>query len=284
MRQRAKVAADIQAIYDRTKADVSVRPFVDHDGVPIPVGTAPEPASTPRVPLRRLSMRGLSAVHEDGTVGVEDVDLDIDRGELVLLVGQVGSGKSSLLRAVAGLADHRGSLRWNGVEITDPEVFLRPGQVAYVGQVPRVLSGTFDENVRLGFDRAFESPIGVARLGPDVEQAGGAHSLVGHRGVRLSGGQVQRLALARAVAADAELLLADDVSSALDARTGKLTWVEGPRKTSLLFLQLLYRLVTRAYRSARVIHVILDNSGSHKHPQVLRWLARHWSRQLAAAT
>ena len=192
--------------------------------VDLVAGTAPEPASTPRVPLRRLSMRGLSAVHEDGTVGVEDVDLDIDRGELVLLVGQVGSGKSSLLRAVAGLADHRGSLRWNGEEITDPEVFLRPGQVAYVGQVPRVLSGTFDENVRLGFDRAFESPIGVARLGPDVEQAGGAHSLVGHRGVRLSGGQVQRLALARAVAADAELLLADDVSSALDARTEIELW------------------------------------------------------------
>lgn len=193
-------------------------------GVDLVTGDAPEPAATPRVPLQRLSLRRLSAVHEDGTVGVEDVDLDIERGELVLLLGQVGAGKSSLLRAVAGLADHRGSLRWNGQEVTDPEVFLRPGQVAYVGQVPRVLSGTFDENVRLGFDRAFDRPIGVARLEPDVEQAGGAHSLVGHRGVRLSGGQVQRLALARAVAADAELLLADDVSSALDARTEIELW------------------------------------------------------------
>ena len=63
-----------------------------------------------------------------------------------------------------------------------------------------------------------------ARLQLDVETAGGPAALVGHRGVRLSGGQVQRLALARALAADAELLLADDVSSALDARTEIELW------------------------------------------------------------
>ncbi|WP_409482913.1 ATP-binding cassette domain-containing protein [Arsenicicoccus dermatophilus] len=194
------------------------------EGVDLVTGAAPEPEPTPRVPLHELRLRDLSAVHEDGTLGVEHVDLDIRRGELVLLVGQVGAGKSSLLRAMAGLTHHRGSLTWNGREVTDPELFLRPGQVAYVGQVPRVLSGTFDDNVRLGHDRAFDSPVDVARLEPDVDQAGGPHSLVGHRGVRLSGGQVQRLALARAVATDAELLLADDVSSALDARTEIELW------------------------------------------------------------
>jgi transposase len=63
------------------------------------------------------------------------------------------------------------------------------------------------------------------------------------------------------------------LAGALDARTGKLTWVEGPRKTSLLFLQLLYRLVTRTYRTARVIHVILDNYGIHDSLQVRLALA-----------
>jgi hypothetical protein len=63
------------------------------------------------------------------------------------------------------------------------------------------------------------------------------------------------------------------LAGALDARTGKLTWVEGPRKTSLLFLQLLYRLVTRSYRAARVIHVILDNYGIHDSLQVRLALA-----------
>lgn len=193
-------------------------------GVDLLTGEAPEPPAVERVPLERLSLRGMSAVHEDGTIGIEDVDLDIDRGELVLLVGQVGAGKSSLLRAMAGLTDHRGALRWNGVDVDDPELFLRPGQVAYVAQVPRVLSGTFADNVQLGFDRAFDGPVSDARLALDVEQAGGPLSIVGHRGVRLSGGQVQRLALARALAADAELLLADDVSSALDARTEIELW------------------------------------------------------------
>jgi ABC-type transport system involved in cytochrome bd biosynthesis fused ATPase/permease subunit len=136
----------------------------------------------------------------------------------------VGSGKSSLLSALAGLIEHGGSIRWNGREVDDAQVFLRPGQVAHVSQVPRVLSGTFADNVRLGHDRSFEQPVADARLEPDIVEAGGKDALVGHRGVRLSGGQVQRLALARALATDAELLLADDVSSALDAATEIELW------------------------------------------------------------
>ncbi|HRW19452.1 MAG TPA: ABC transporter ATP-binding protein [Dermatophilaceae bacterium] len=194
------------------------------EGVDLVTGAAPPPPEVDRVPLRRLTLTDLTAVHEDGTIGIEDVDLAIDRGELVLLLGQVGSGKSTLLRTLAGLTDYTGSLRWNDTEVDDAEVFLRPGQVAYVAQVPRVLSGTFAENVQLGFGRDFEGPVSDARLQVDVESAGGATALVGHRGVRLSGGQVQRLALARALAADAELLLADDVSSALDARTEIELW------------------------------------------------------------
>jgi len=87
-----------------------------------------------------------------------------------------------------------------------------------------VLSGTFADNVRLGHARAFDDPVAGARLDADVADAGGKDALVGHRGVRLSGGQVQRLALARALATDAELLLADDVSSALDATTEIELW------------------------------------------------------------
>ncbi|CAM3545944.1 Large ribosomal subunit protein bL12 [Tsukamurella ocularis] len=193
-------------------------------GVDLVSGTAPEPPPVPRVPLNELVLRDVAAVHDDGTIGVEHVDLRVSAGELVLLVGQVGSGKSSLLAALAGLVSHRGDILWNGREVTDAEMFLRPGQVAHIAQVPRVLSGTFADNVRLGHDRAFEGPVADARLGADVAAAGGRDALVGHRGVRLSGGQVQRLALARALATDAELLLADDVSSALDATTEIELW------------------------------------------------------------
>jgi ATP-binding cassette subfamily B protein len=193
-------------------------------GVDLVSGRAPEPAPVERVPLERLELEGFSAIHDDGTIGVSNVDLTMDAGELVLLVGQVGSGKSSLLSALAGLMEHAGSLRWNGHEVTDPQSFLRPAQVAHVAQVPRVLSGSFSDNVLLGHRRAFDDPVAAARLGRDIEEAGGKDALVGHRGVRLSGGQVQRLALARALATDAELLLADDVSSALDANTEIELW------------------------------------------------------------
>ncbi|MEV6891904.1 ABC transporter ATP-binding protein [Kribbella sp. NPDC051137] len=193
-------------------------------GVDLVAGVAPGPGPVPRTRLHQLDLVGLSAIHDDGTIGVSDVNLTVEAGELVLLVGQVGSGKSSLLAALAGLIDHRGQIRWNGELVDDPQLFLRPGQVAHVAQVPRVLSGTFADNVRLGHARAFEGPVAGARLDADVVDAGGADALVGHRGVRLSGGQVQRLALARALATDAELLLADDVSSALDAGTEIELW------------------------------------------------------------
>src|SRR4029079_7974670 len=99
-----------------------------------------------------------------------------------------------------------GEIRWNGEPVDDVQTFLRRGRVAHVAQVPRVLSRTFAHHVNLDHThRAFEPALETARLMPDVEAAGGPDSLVGHRGVRLSGGQVQRLALARGLACDAEL-------------------------------------------------------------------------------
>ncbi|MGY1702426.1 ATP-binding cassette domain-containing protein [Geodermatophilus sp. SYSU D00766] len=193
-------------------------------GVDLVAGVAPAPPATGRVPLERLVLEGVTAVHDDGTVGAAGVDLTVEAGELVLLTGRVASGKSSLLAALAGLVDHEGAIRWNQREVDDPQLFLRPGQVAWVGQVPRVLSGSFADNITLDHDRRLQTAVDDARLTSDVEDAGGHGALVGHRGVRLSGGQVQRLALARALATEAELLVADDVSSALDARTELELW------------------------------------------------------------
>lgn len=174
--------------------------------------------------LRELRLDGVSATHDDGTVGVAGVDLTVRRGELVLVVGRVGSGKSSLLGALSGLVDVGGRLSWNGEEVTDPETFLRPPRVAHVAQVPHVVSGTLADNVRLDHDRPVTGPVDAAGLGRDIAEAGGTATLVGHRGLRLSGGQVQRLGLARALATGSDLLLVDDVSSALDAVTEAEVW------------------------------------------------------------
>ncbi|MEU8406877.1 ABC transporter ATP-binding protein [Micromonospora sp. NPDC048842] len=197
-------------------------------GVPevdLTTGTAPAPTMPPRHPLRRLELRGFGVVHSDGTVAVRDVDLTVQRGQLVLVVGPVGSGKSSLLRGLAGIVHHTGELAWNGDPVTEPELFLRPNQVGYVGQLPRVLSGTVADNIALGHQVDAAGAVSTAQLDHDLAAAGGGLGLlIGHKGTRLSGGQLQRLALARALAPRTELLVADDVSSALDVTTELALW------------------------------------------------------------
>ncbi len=172
---------------------------------------APAPAAPPGAGrLRR-------ACTPTARSAVRDVDLTVERGQLVLVVGPVGSGKSSLLRALAGIVHHVGELRWNGDPVTEPEMFLRPNQVGYVGQLPRVLSGTVADNIALGHQVDAAGAVSTAQLEHDLAAAGGGLGLlIGHKGTRLSGGQLQRLALARALAPRTELLVADDVSSALD--------------------------------------------------------------------
>ncbi|MTK01884.1 ABC transporter ATP-binding protein [Micromonospora sp. CP22] len=194
-------------------------------GVDLAAGTAPAPTTPPRTPLRRLELVGFGVRHTDGFTAVRDVDLTVQRGQLVLVVGPVGSGKSSLLRALAGIAPHTGVLTWNGEPVTEPELFLRPNQVGYVGQLPRVLSGTVADNITLGHQVDAAHAVSTAQLEPDLAATGsGLGLLIGHKGTRLSGGQLQRLALARALAPRTELLVADDVSSALDVTTELALW------------------------------------------------------------
>lgn len=97
--------------------------------------------------------------------------------------------------------------------------------MAYLGQVPRIVSGSFTENVELDVPgQVAGTALELAQMIDDVAAAGGAGTLVGHLGLRLSGGQVQRLALARALATGSDLLVVDDVPSALDAHTEAQLW------------------------------------------------------------
>jgi ATP-binding cassette subfamily B protein len=133
------------------------------------------------------------------------------------------------LRVLLGLLPRdAGTILWNGAPVDDPATFLVPPRAAYTSQVPRLFSDTLRNNILLGLpeDRAdLAAAVDLAVLAPDVaEMEEGLETVVGPRGVRLSGGQVQRAAAARMFVRAAELLVVDDLSSALDVETEQLLW------------------------------------------------------------
>jgi ABC-type multidrug transport system fused ATPase/permease subunit len=176
----------------------------------------------------RLSVRGLSHRFPDNEEGLEDVDFDIVRGSFTVITGKIGSGKSTLVRAVLGLVPATGEIRWNGKLVEDPASFFVPPRSAYTAQVPRLFSESLADNIALGQRATRErlrEAVQLAVLDPDLERMEqGLETLVGARGVKLSGGQVQRSAAARMLATEAELLVFDDLSSALDLRTESELW------------------------------------------------------------
>ncbi|HSM65549.1 MAG TPA: ABC transporter ATP-binding protein [Ilumatobacteraceae bacterium] len=182
-----------------------------------------------RVPLDVFEVSGLSVAYGERTV-VSDVDLTVRRGEFVVITGAVGAGKSTLLRAVLGLAwqaEVTGSVRWNGVEIDDRAAFLVPPNAAFLSQVPQLISDSVADNVGLGpVDREqLSTALRLAAIADDIAaMPAGSDTLIGPRGLRLSGGQRQRLATARALVHSPELVVLDDLSSALDVETEVRLW------------------------------------------------------------
>ncbi len=197
---------------------------------PAPVSgasTAPPVAPAPGAPL--LAVRGLTYQYPNSPRGIQGLNLVVYPGEFVVVTGRIGSGKSTLVRALLGLLPRQaGDTLWNGVEVADPAAFLVPPRCAYTSQVPRLFSDTLRENILLGLPddaAALQAALHAAVLEPDVAQLPhGLDTVVGPRGVRLSGGQVQRAAAARMFVRLPQLLVFDDLSSALDVETEQLLW------------------------------------------------------------
>lgn len=176
--------------------------------------------------LDELVVSGLTAGHA-GAPGIEDVSLTVGRGELVVVTGAVGAGKTTLLRALLGLVPvQAGTISWNGVVVDEPSTSLVPPRTAYIPQVPRLFSESLADTILLGLpDDELADALFLACMDEDVGlMPDGAATLVGARGVRLSGGQVQRTGAARALVRQAELLVVDDLSSALDVATESRLW------------------------------------------------------------
>jgi ATP-binding cassette subfamily B protein len=177
--------------------------------------------------LERLEVRGLTYRHPATGRGVADVDLTLERGSLTVITGRIGAGKTTLLRALLGLVPaEAGQVRWNGRVVDDPASFFVPPRCAYTPQVPRLFSESLRDNVLQGQpDGALEEALRLAQMEHDLAAFGdGLDTVVGPRGVRLSGGQVQRTAAARMFVRRPELLVFDDLSSALDVETERQLW------------------------------------------------------------
>ncbi len=179
--------------------------------------------------LDALEVRGLTYHHPDSGRGIEGVDLQVRRGSFTVVTGRIGSGKTTLLRTLQGLLPKEsGEIYWNGQLVTDPDDFFVPPHTAYTPQVPRLFSDPLRNNILMGIpeDKAdVPNAIKSAVMERDIKELDhGLDTLVGPRGVRLSGGQMQRTAASRMFVREPELLIFDDLSSALDVETEQKLW------------------------------------------------------------
>ena len=194
---------------------------------PLPVVPHTDKADKHRLTL--LEVNGLTYHYPGSVHGVADVSLRIERGSFTVITGRVGAGKTTLLRVLLGLLPREnGLIRWNGALVADPASFMVPPRAAYTPQVPVFFSETLRDNLLLGLPERSSDLTGAihaAVLDRDIATLdGGLSTRVGPRGVRLSGGQLQRAAAARMFVRDPELLVFDDLSSALDVETEQQLW------------------------------------------------------------
>ncbi|WP_289500594.1 ABC transporter ATP-binding protein [Gloeocapsopsis sp. IPPAS B-1203] len=177
--------------------------------------------------LQELTTDNLTYHYPNTNRGITNVNLKLVRGSLTVITGSIGSGKTTLLRVLLGLLPMQaGEIYWNGNRVNDPANFFVPPRSAYTPQTPKLFSASLLDNILLGLDRheiELKKAIAMAVFEQDIAaMPEGLETVVGSRGVRLSGGQLQRAAAARMFVRQPELLVFDDLSSALDVNTERI--------------------------------------------------------------
>ena len=210
---------------------------------------------------------------------LDGVTLTLRRGEVVALVGENGSGKTTLAKLLTGLyLPTGGRVRWDGVDTRDVDGSALAERVAVVLQDPLHWPTTAETNVRIGRldrpdpgDTAFDGA--VARSGADAvlaELPGGRTTILSkafQSGRDLSGGQWQRLSVARGLYRDAPLMIADEPTAALDARAEHAVFaaMQGLRRGDRITVLVTHRLanVRHADRIVVLEHGRITESGTH---------------------
>lgn len=176
-----------------------------------------------------VEYRSIGVSYGTGEFKLRGFSLKMSRGEKAAIRGKVGSGKSSLLKALVGLLPVTGGeIFWNGVKVEQISEYLKPAYIGYIPQSPKLMLDTIKNNILLGLKADGEDlacALKKAILEEDISlMSDGLETDVGAGGGKLSGGQQKRVAAARALVRKPVLLGIDDISNSLDRETESKFW------------------------------------------------------------
>ena len=168
----------------------------------------------------RLEVQNLSFTYPDGKNVYNDISFTAEPGQIIGVTGPVASGKSTLGRTFLCEYPYEGSIMYNGCELRNAADNERTGIISYLGHDPELFNDSIKNNILLGDNKDVNEYLKAVCIDKEVEaMEQGADTIIGSGGVRLSGGQAQRIALARTLCHKKPVFILDDPFSALDKNT-----------------------------------------------------------------
>ncbi len=171
-----------------------------------------------------LSVKDLSFCYEEGYVYIlEHINFEAKQGEIIGITGSIASGKSTFGLSLLGLYPYMGSIEIDGKELRDYSEYERSQMISYLGHRPQLLSDTIYNNIVMGSNQDITSVLQDVCFDVDLmAMPKGQNTLVGNSGIRLSGGQQARIALARTLLNKSKIIILDDPFSAVDMKTEEM--------------------------------------------------------------
>jgi len=228
------------------KETMDLGSLVKHHDIYLKNSYVSSPKKIEVAPLSVMEVKNMNYIFNNTDVGIRNINFKIKKGSFTVISGKIGSGKTTMLQVILGLLPkHSGQIFWNDIEINDLGEFFIPPVSSYTPQVPRLFSETVKENIMMGLpddDEKMTNASKLAVVNIDIQQLDDQYdTLIGPKGVKLSGGQKQRIATARMFMRTGQIIVVDDLSSALDVETEKQLWEGIFKETDHTFIVVSHR-------------------------------------------